>query len=54
MTNKTDSELNDLLDLLSPAVPGDSNTSKKEPLTYISSQRSLVQIQYRPPYQQFT
>ena len=33
MANKTDKELNNLLDLLSPAVPGSFNTDQKEPLT---------------------
>ncbi len=33
MTNKTANELNNLLDLLSPAVPGSFNTAQKEPLT---------------------
>ena len=34
MLNKKDSGLNNLLALLSPAVPGSSNTSKEEPRTY--------------------
>ena len=34
MMNKKGSGLNNLLALLSPAVPGSSNTSKEEPRTY--------------------
>jgi hypothetical protein len=34
MRNKTDNELNSLLDLLSPTVTGRLNTAQKEPLTY--------------------
>ncbi len=34
MINKTDNELNSLLDLLSPAVSNNLDTVQKEPLTY--------------------
>ncbi|MFC1907898.1 hypothetical protein ACFLWD_01415 [Chloroflexota bacterium] len=49
--NENYNQLNDLLAFLSPVVPNNPDAVQIDALT---SQKSLVQIQYRPPCQQFT